>query len=306
MFPEQLPKHDIYLYHNHTCFFSQYNLTRGFIEKDLIRNMHKQEFYEINIIVKGVGMHYINGNRILSRVGDVFIIPPHVPHGYYGGNGFDVYHILLSNEFMSKYSDDLQQIPGFFTLFSAEPLMRSNIGSTLHLSLTKQQLSKANSFLNPLLTYSNYQNPYECSKSSFTTMLFITYLCEIYTDILSSHKSLTKDGHFMGTISYIHEHYNEKITLDDLVKLSQMSRSSYINKFKEICKMPPLTYLTKTRISAAEKLLLETDLSVSEIAFRTGFYDASHFTKIFISCYEISPTAFRNLKYQQAENPDYS
>ena len=299
MFPEKLPKHDIYLYHNHTCFFSQFNITRGFIEKNLIRNMHKQEFYEINIIVKGIGMHYINGNRILSRVGDVFIIPPHVPHGYYGGEGFDVYHILLSNEFMSKYSDDLQQIPGFFTLFSAEPLMRSNIGSTLHLSLNKQQLNKANTFLHPLLTFTNYQNPYECSNSSFTTMLFISYLCEIYTNNLSSHKSLTKDGYFMSTLSYIHEHYNEKITLDDLVKLSQMSRSSYINKFKEICKMPPLTYLTATRISVAEKLLVETNISISEIAFRTGFYDASHLTKAFTTSHGLSPVAYRNQKQRE-------
>lgn len=297
MFPDKLPKNNTYLYHNSTCFFSKLNITRGFIEKDYICYMHEQEFYEINIIVKGSGMHYINENKILARVGDVFIIPPHVPHGYYGGEGFDVYHLILSIEFMNKYLEDLQQIPGFFTLFTAEPLIRSNTGSALHLSLTKQQLSKAQAFLNPLLTFTNCQNPYECSNSSFTTMLFITYLCEIYTNNLSSHKSLSKDGYFMSTISYIHEHYSEKITLDDLVKISQMSRSSYINKFKEICKMPPLTYLTTIRNNAAEKLLSETDISISEIAFRTGFYDASHFNKSFISSYGISPAAYRNQKH---------
>lgn len=296
MFPKKLPKHDTYLYYNRACFFSPLNITRGFIEKNFIRNMHEQEFYEINIIVKGSGMHYIKDNKILAEVGDVFIIPPFVPHGYYGGDGFDVYHLLLSNDFMSKYQDDLEQIPGFFTLFSAEPLMRSKTRTALHLTLNKRQLNKANTFLNALTAFTNYQNSYQCLNSSYTTMLFIMYLCEIYSNKFSLNKKLTQDECFMSTLSYIHEHYSEKITLDVLVKLSQMSRSSYINKFKEICKMPPLTYLTATRISAAQKLLLETDISISEIAFKTGFYDASHLTKAFIASCGLSPFAYRNRK----------
>ncbi len=296
MFPKKLPKHDIYLYENRTCFFSPMNLTRGFIEKSFTRNMHEQEFYEINIIVKGSGMHYIGNNKILTEVGDVFILPPFVPHGYYGSEDFDVYHLLLSNEFMNKYHTELQQIPGYFALFSVEPMMRSNTGSALHLKLNKQQLHKANGFLHPLQDFTDYQDPFECSNSTFTTMLFISFLCEIYNKNLLSQEGLTKDSSFMSTISYIHEHYNEKITLEDLVRISQMSRSSFINKFKEICKMPPLTYLSMIRIQTAEQLLLNSELSVSEIAFKTGFYDASHLTKIFISTYGVSPSAYRNQK----------
>lgn len=298
MFPDKLPKHDTYLYENRTCFFGPMNITRGFIEKSFTRNMHEQEFYEINIIVKGSGMHYIKDNSILTKVGDVFIIPPFVPHGYYGDKDFDVYHLLLSNEFMNKYHTDLQQIPGYFALFSVEPMMRSNTGSALHLTLNKQQMNRANSFLHPLLDFTNYQDPYECWNSSFTTMLFISFLCEIYNNNLAYNKELNKDGCFMNTLSYIHEHYNEKITLDDLVRISQMSRSSFINKFKEICKMPPLTYLSTIRINAAEQLLLKSDLSVAEIAFRTGFYDASHLTKIFALTYGVSPSAYRNQMIQ--------
>lgn len=296
MFPEKLPKNYTYLYYNCKCFFSPLNITRGFVEKDFIRYMHEQEFYEINIIVKGSGMHYIKGNKVLCKVGDVFIIPPFVPHGYYGGEGFDVYHLILSNDFMNKYRDDLQHIPGFFALFSAEPMMRSNTRTALHLTLNKQQMNKANLYLNTLATFKDYQNSYECLNSSYTTMLFIIYLCELYSSKFSPNKSLSRDECFMSTLSYIHEHYQEKISLDYLVKLSRMSRSSYINKFKEICNMPPLAYLASTRIQAAQKLLMESDLSISEIAFRTGFYDASHFTRAFVSYYGLSPVAYKEQK----------
>ena len=119
------------------------------------------------------------------------------------------------------------------------------------------------------------------------------YLCEIYSYNFTQNESLSQDEYFIKTISYIHEHYNEKITLDFLAKLSQTSRSSYISKFKEICKMPPLTYLTKTRIAIAENLLLESSLSVAEVAYRTGFYDCSHFAKIFTQEKGISPFAYK-------------
>jgi AraC-like DNA-binding protein len=259
--------------------------------------MHEQEFYEINIIVKGSGMHYIKDNKILAKVGDVFIIPPFVPHGYYANESFDVFHLLLSNDFMNKYREDLQQIPGFFALFSAEPLMRSKTRTALHLTLDKGTMSRANGFLNALTTLTDYQNAYQCLNSSYTTMLFIMFLCEIYSSNFSFSKEMTKDECIMSTLSYIHEHYQEKITLNDLVKLSRMSRSSYINKFKEICKMPPLTYLTKTRIDVAEDLLTETDLPVSEIAFRTGFYDCSHFAKSFTAEKGVSPFQYKKTKH---------
>jgi len=296
MFPEKLEKKDLYFYHNKYCFYSQYNLTRGFVEKNYQTNMHEQEFYEINIIIKGSGMHYIKENRIHTKVGDVFIIPPYTDHGYYGGTGFDVYHILLSNEFMNRYSLELQQLPAFYTLFGAEPLMRSTTKTPLHLSLSSNQLKSAMPLLDILQTYTNYSDPYECFKSTHTTMSILMYLCEIYSYNFSQNKTLNKDESFMKTLSYIHAHYSEKITLDYLVSLSQMSRSAFINKFKKICNCPPLTYLNKTRVNEAEKLLLNSNISITEVAERTGFYDCSHFAKTFTTLKGISPFSFRKTK----------
>ena len=296
MFPKKLENNEEYNFYHWQFFKNHLNITRAFIDKNYNVGMHEQEFYEINIVTKGKGIHYIFDNKIPAKVGDVFVIPPHTPHGYHGGNGFDVFHLLLSDNFMSKYIADLQQLPAFFTLFSAEPLMRSSLANPLHLSFKENQFKKIRRLLNTILTLQNYENPYECLKSTNNTMILLTCLCEAYSDYFNQAKSFSKDQHFMNTLSYIHEHYHEKICLEKLVELSQMSRSSYINKFKKICKMPPLTYLNKTRVKAAENLLLNTDISVAEIAFRTGFYDCAHFTKTFITENGITPLAFRKSK----------
>lgn len=60
--------------------------------------------------------------------------------------------------------------------------------------------------------------------------------------------------------------------------------------------MAPSAYITKVRLDSASAMLINTTISVSEIAGRTGFYDASHFTKSFENFYGIYPLEYRNKK----------
>lgn len=293
-FPEKLNADNEPNFYHWQFFKNHLDITRAFVEKNYNRNMHSQEFYEINIVTKGSGMHYLQDKKIPISVGDVFIIPPHTAHGHAGGNGFDVYHILLSDDFMNKYKTELQQLPSFYTLFSAEPLMRSNIGAKFHLSLDKEQFKHITPICNNILKFNSHENPFECVNRNHYVMVLISYFCEIYAKNFAEREAhISQDEIFMKSISYIHEYYYEKITIGTLAKIAQTSRSSYISKFKQICKMPPSSYISKQRIEAAENLLLNTSFSISEIAFRTGFYDAAHFTKIFTSVKNLSPLAYR-------------
>ena len=112
---QQLKKHAHYYYTHPDFFNNTTDLVHAFIMKDYEIGMHEQEFYEINIITKGVGTHYIGDSRVDATVGDVFIVPPHIEHGYVGGDGFDVFHVIMSDAFMIKYIADLQQLPFFHT-----------------------------------------------------------------------------------------------------------------------------------------------------------------------------------------------
>ena len=294
---EHLANHEHY-YHTHKDFFNYpLDLVQAFLMEDYEVGMHEQEFYEINVITKGKGIHYINNNRVNASLGDVFIIPPHVSHGYVGGKGFDVFHVILSDNFMKKYLTDLQQIPSFYTLFGAEPLMRGKTLNPLHLTLSKEALDDTYNILTEITRYQSFSDPNECLIRSNFAMVGIGILCHNYTNNTpNTDLPFYEDVAMMKSISYIHERYFEKITIKDLTRISHISRSSYIKKFKEICRMSPSAYITKTRIESASAMLLNTTLSVSEIAVRTGFYDASHFIKTFESLYSMSPIEYRNQK----------
>lgn len=150
--------------------------------------------------------------------------------------------------------------------------------------------------LNPTLNilleisrYNDFSDPSECLIRNNLAMASIGLLCNAYSRSNPNLDfSLSEEHAMMESISYIHKRYFEKITIEHLFQIAHMSRSSYIKKFKEICKMSPASYITKVRIDSASIMLLNTSLSVSEIAFKNGFYDASHFTKTFENIYGIS------------------
>ena len=294
---QKLANHDHYYYTHADFFHYSSDLVHAFLMENYNIGMHEQEFYEINIIARGNGVHYINNNLVPAKEGDVFIIPPKVGHGYVGGQGFDVFHVILSDAFMNKYIADLQQLPSFFTLFGAEPLMRGKTSSPLHLTLSQETLKPTLNILVEISRYNNYSNYTECIVRNNLAIASIGLLCNAYTT--SDPKpdfSFSEERALMESISYIHERYFKKITIDDLLQIAHMSRSVYIQKFKDICKMSPAAYINKTRIESASVMLANTSMSVSEIAYRAGFYDASHFIKSFEKFYKTSPIEYRKQK----------
>ncbi len=291
---KELARHEHYFYYHWEFFHTPYDLVHAFLEKDFNTGMHEQEFYEINVITKGSGVHYIHTSRVDAAVGDVFIIPPRVSHGYLGGEGFDVFHLLLSDDFMNKHMEDMKLFPSFSTLFGAEPMMRGKTESNLYLKLGEKEFKEIISILWQIDYYKGYGNTVDDLVRSNYAMIAIAMMCQAYTQSTSRRDfNVSNDHAILNSISYIHEKYYQKITIDDLLQIAHMSKTAYIKKFKEICKMSPAAYITKFRIESAAIMLINTSLSISEIAYKTGFYDASHLTKAFERSFNISPAAYR-------------
>lgn len=295
MYPEQLEKSGHYRFTNEQVFKGASELVRGFVERDYSVGMHEQEFFEINVVLSGRGLHYIENRRIPAKSGDVFIIPPDTAHGYAGEEGFDVYHLLLSQSFMQKYMTDLQKLPSFFILFKAEPLMRTGSSTPFYLQLTHPQLKKIEELLQKIKDYTERQTVSATVIRNSLAMIVIISFCEIHTQNTGTAdcQNTQHDTAFANALAFIYEHYNEQIHITDLSKIAQLSRSSFVRKFHEICKMPPAKFITQQRVEAAKHLLLHTDLSVSDIAVKTGFYDTSHFIKVFTTEIKMTPNAYR-------------
>ena len=95
-----------------------------------------------------------------------------------------------------------------------------------------------------------------------------------------------------------------EMTVAAMAERCRMSEAYFRRCFQEMCGMPPKQYLTEMRIGKAKTMLEYTDLSVSEIAVRTGYQDIYRMSRAFKSVTGSSPTEYRNLNKQDPEDGD--
>lgn len=82
---------------------------------------------------------------------------------------------------------------------------------------------------------------------------------------------------------------NDQFGIVELCYALGMSRAQIYRKFKSITDRTPHNYLRSYRLQRAKELLLASKLNVSEAAYRTGFKNVSHFSRIFTEEFGKSP-----------------
>ena len=94
-------------------------------------------------------------------------------------------------------------------------------------------------------------------------------------------------------LSYIYEHYREHITLEDIAKAADISRSEAGRCFKRYMSSSPIDALIQYRLQAAHRLLNETTLSLEEISESCGFHSTNYFSRRFRKEYGYAPSQYR-------------
>lgn len=94
-------------------------------------------------------------------------------------------------------------------------------------------------------------------------------------------------------VSYIHSHYQEKITLQSIADAANICKSKCCNVFKHQIGQSPFDFLNQYRLNISADLLATTSKSVSEIAMECGFNHLSYYSKLFAGYYGCTPRAYR-------------
>lgn len=100
---------------------------------------------------------------------------------------------------------------------------------------------------------------------------------------------------FISICNYINEHCIENITLDDIAKKAGFSKYHFTRLFKQFTNITFYKYLNQKRIAHAERLLINPEITVTEVALRSGFSNLSAFIRMFKIIKQCTPTEFRNM-----------
>ena len=258
---------------------------------------HEHEFVELVMILKGRADHCIgamNEPAAALQRGDVFLIPRGVAHCYKNCCDFELLNILYIPELLPMPILDAGTINGFEVLYKGIgkngekiPFMRLN--EELFVELEHDALELYDESFQRRMGF------------QFTMMgLFMNLLGKLarsYVTEDSSNDNIYKD---MGdVIACLHSRFRQKITLEQLCRIANMSRSSLMRSFSGVMGMPPLQYQLQLRISEAIQLLCMTNKPLGSIAFELGFSDSNYFARQFKKVTGYSPREYRKLHSSQ-------
>ena len=259
-----------------------------------VSDTHYHNAYEIYFLISGTRRQLVDHSIHDIKRGDLILIPKGVIHKTtpLDKNSHTRYVINFSDEFAVP----LEQFLG--------PDVLAQTFTHVKLSVPEHRFDYV------LSLFDKMNDEYNAAASdNFSAALIRGYMAELFAFICRTNRSLATaesiESERIGAIlepsiqqaaQYISEHFREDISLADVAAQAYMSGSYFSRKFKKITGLNFSEYLTSTRIKAADDLLLQTSLSIAEIAASCGFGDANYFGDIFKKHKGMSPTKYRRMR----------
>ncbi|MBO5088193.1 MAG: helix-turn-helix transcriptional regulator, partial [Lachnospiraceae bacterium] len=111
---------------------------------------------------------------------------------------------------------------------------------------------------------------------------------------------------FIFVCNYITEHCTEDLSLDEVARIAGFSKYHFSRLFKQFTDETFYKYLNQRRIEYAERLLANSEFSVTEVALQAGFPSLSAFIRMFKLSKQCTPTEFRSMHKPSLDIPPAS
>lgn len=122
-------------------------------------------------------------------------------------------------------------------------------------------------------------------------LLMIRALWEERSDVSAVNKD--PERRVKKILSYIHAHFSEHISVDDMARYAAISRTECFRCFKAVLGKSPVEYLTEYRLSMATTMLTNSERTLADISYSCGFNSAGYFGKLFREQCGMTPKKLR-------------
>lgn len=257
-----------------------------FKEKEFPAAWHFHAEYELTYIVKSTGIRYVGNNIDCFDIDDFVMVGANLPHCWktIGEQKGDVHCIIIQwkEELLSNWYDK-QEIKSIKNLLKlAQRGIKFNKEFAKKHKYLLLQLVRLQSFERLILFLQILQK------------LAITSEYEILAGTSFSDSLSTEESERINIVyNYIKENHLNKISLDDISNQVSMSNDTFCRFFKKTFNKPFFTFLNEYKISLASKMLIDTDLSVSEVGYKVGYNNLTFFHRQFNKFMDISPSKYR-------------
>ena len=257
-------------------------------------NWHWHEEFEIGFVTEGSVVLGCGNRKYPMECGDIFFINSNVLHSMHKNNT-SKQAVFKSIAFHSSIiSESINSI--FYIKYLLPILSNGNFRECI---ITKDSNSYQ-SMLDILskvwdLVYSE-DSDYEIKVRNGLSTLFC-FLNRFQNNIKETNSpkmpNYLLEKRVKVLLDYIHTHYKDKITIEELAKTASISKTEVLRCFKAIMGLSPINYLNSYRLQRAAHMLINTEKNIQEIAEVCGFDDNSYFSKLFKKKYHVTPHDYR-------------
>ncbi len=265
-----------------------HSVSKRFNPDDLVaisRSWHEE--IEIKYFYEGSSTVLVDTEPVVTRPDDIVLINPYEFHSTLKvGENSGRYHLLMigMDMFASKNLDN----------FDMKHLL---LGRRMRFNnLIRDNARIKQVVLNIINELERKESSYELAVRGLVLELFALLMRSEVREVVSE-EIINDNARFYESIEpaveHIRTYYDREITVDELAELCKMSKYHFCRIFKRATGMTAISYLTEYKLSIADVMLRNSDMSISEIAHIAGFEDESYFSRCYKKSRGSSPKSVR-------------
>jgi AraC-like DNA-binding protein len=253
---------------------------------------HSHPELELVYIKESHGKRIIGNSVEPFESGDMVFLGSDIPHVWLND---EIYYQginkLKAKAIVVYFNKDLFG-PAFYELKETQKINTLFNQGVRGLSIT----GKTNEFIAKKLEKLVKKKDFEIIIGLFEILSILsesTDLSFVNNDVYSIENDQTKKDRLSDVFEYVKENFKEDISLIAISKIANLTPTSFCRMFKLKTKKHFVEYLNEIRVSNACKFLIETDMSISEIAYECGYKTVSNFNKLFKKLTTTTPKEYQ-------------
>lgn len=256
---------------------------------------HWHNGLELSFAITGPVEFYTGEERTQLQSGDALFINQGVIHRFASGSGAVVVNYIFSPEFIANPGSQIHTKYVLPVLLSSLPYERIEGGNAQGQVILKNLIRMQNELEIQADAWElRVKNCVLNAWDELYRMLRDRLACGYPNRTKSESRTYAR---IRRMLNYIHGHYREELSLDQIAAAADISKSEALRCFKAGLHTTPAAYLTEYRLGCAKDLLQNGGYTVQQVALECGFDNSSYFCKVFKKYLGISPLEFCRADY---------
>lgn len=264
------------------------------------RMNHRHEFVQIIYICKGKLRHSLNNRLFDISEGDIFVVPPYVPHYYIAekDGDFEIIEFEFVPEFINERFSSHFNENSFLDFAYLEPFLMVQYQMAPRLKLSGSLKLEVESILSDIIhEYSERQSDFILMTKSLLLRLLVL-VGRSYRISVSDYEAppvyTQQRDAMISAIRYVNTHYTKNLSVEDVSKRAMLSQSYFRYLFKQLTGKSLIDYINSERITKAVELLkTKPSMHIIDICYEVGYNHVNYFNKVFLREMGESPSEYR-------------